>query len=249
MTSVAASLVCLEAPAVAEVEQSFGVAAATALARWRVRPGAIVTVVDLQRQYWRARLTALREDGGMLVPFCAFPRAVESPLRLVVAQALPERERFELILEKLTELGASCIAPFESARSSTVGERDARQRKSHRWPEVVRRAAIQCRRATIPELLPVASFAETLNFLEGCEMKFLCYEGEGTWTLREALGRSRPESLALLIGPEGGFAPAEVELARAAGFLPVSLGPRLLRTETAAIASAAVLQYALGDLG
>jgi 16S rRNA (uracil1498-N3)-methyltransferase len=74
------------------------------------------------------------------------------------------------------------------------------------------------------------------------------YEGEPVWTLSEALGELRPARVALLIGPEGGFAAAEVAAARAAGFLPVSLGPRILRTETAAIVAAALLQGLLGDL-
>lgn len=244
-----ATLIRLQTVAVSEQEAPFGTAAAAALQCWKVRTGAIVTVVDLHMQYWRARLTVLTEEGGVVIPFRKFTQPVESSLRLAVGQAIPEKERFELVLEKLTELGAGCIVPFESSRSATVVERDARQRKSHRWPEVVRRAAIQCRRAMIPELAPVCSFAEVLAEFSAAELKLLCYEGEGTWTLREALDRCRPESLAVLIGPEGGFASDEVEMARGAGFLPVSLGPRLLRTETAAIATVAVLQYALGDLG
>lgn len=244
-----ASLVRLDGTLVSEQEVPFGPQAAAALCCWQVRPGAIVTVVDAVQQCWRARLTSLHDQGGTLVPFSKYLNQQESPLRLEIGQAIPARERFELVLEKLTELGVSRIVPFVSARSSTVAERDARQRKSHRWPEVVRRAAIQSRRAMIPELAPACPLSKVLADLSNCEVKLVCYEGEGTWTLREALRNSRPHSLALLIGPEGGFTSVEIDQSRSAGFLPVSLGPRLLRTETAAIVSAAVLQFALGDLG
>lgn len=232
----------------AEAELHFGPEVAAALACWQARPGAIVTLVDGENLCWRARLTALTADGGSAVPFQRLLRPLESPLGLEIYQALPEKERFELVLEKLTELGATRIVPMVTSRSATVAERDAGQAKSHRWPEVVRRAAIQCRRAMIPELGACRDFAAVLAEAAGADLRLLLYEGEAGWTVREALRHQRPERVALLIGPEGGFAPAEVEAARNAGFLPISLGPRILRTETAAIAAAAALQYALGDL-
>ena len=152
------------------------------------------------------------------------------------------------MLQKLTELGAARIVPVESARSLTQTERDALQVKSHRWPEVVVRAAKQCRRAMLPELGEALPLADALEDAVAAELKLLFYEGEEQWTVREAIGSLRPQRIAVLVGPEGGFADSEVELAREAGFLPVSLGPRLLRTETAAIAATTLLQGLLGDL-
>lgn len=242
------SIARIDVVPVAEVELSFGVATAAALSGWQVRPGAIVTLVDAENLCWRARLTTLAEDGGTAVPFQRLPRPLESPVALEVYHALPEKERFELVLEKLTELGAARIVPMTTARSSTVAERDRGQKKSHRWPEVVRRAAIQCRRAMLPELVECVSFAAALEEIATADLRLFLYEGEPGWTLREALRGERPERIALLVGPEGGFSPEEFEQARAAGCLPVSLGPRILRTETAAIAACAAVQFALGDL-
>jgi 16S rRNA (uracil1498-N3)-methyltransferase len=141
------------------------------------------------------------------------------------------------------------MVPLESRRSATLEERDARQKKSHRWPEVIRKASRQCRRAMLPELMPVHNFAEALDCAAAAELKLMLYEGEVLWSFNEGFGSFRPQSVALLVGPEGGFSTTEVGQAQATGFMPVSLGPRMLRTETAAIVAAALLQSYLGDLG
>lgn len=242
------SLVRLAGIAQAEVPCLLSAAAVVALRHWRARPGMIVTVVDAAGAMWRGRLTELGDSGGILIPFQRSLRPLESSLQLTVYQALPEKERFELILEKLTELGVTRIVPMVSQHSSTPAARDAQQPKSHRWPEVLRRAAIQCRRATIPELGPCLDLAAVLADAENADLRLMLYEGEGTSSLKAVLAGGAGQQVALLVGPEGGFAPAEVATACAQGFLPVALGPRILRTETAAISAATVIQFALGDL-
>lgn len=242
------TLVQLSTVAFTGVACPFSATAAAALTHWRARPGMIVTIVDAAGEMWRARLTEFSENGGSLVPFQRAPRPLESLLQLTVYQALPEKERFELILEKLTELGVTRIVPFISRHSSTPEERDAKQQKSHRWPEVLRRAAVQCRRGMIPELGPCLPLADAFLSAQKSDLRLVLYEGEGTILLKKVLETSKEGSVALMIGPEGGFAPVEVSEARLHGFLPVSLGPRILRTETAAISAATLLQFALGDL-
>ena len=101
----------------------------------------------------------------------------------------------------------------------------------------------------LPQLMPVDSLSGALRSAASAELKLMLYEGAATWTLTEGFGSFKPRSVALMIGPEGGFSPEEVEKAQNEGFLPVSLGPRLLRTETAAIVAAALVQSYLGDLG
>ncbi len=214
---------------------------------WQARPGEALTVLAPEGQAYRARLLG-GEGGALVVPFepmAAFP---ESPLQLEVCQALPAKERFELVLQKLTELGVVRIVPFVSERSLTLAERDAGQKKSHRWPEVVRRAARQCRRARLPELSPVLDWAGMLDASRGAALQLMLYEGTaGARPL--AAGAVPPGGrVVLLVGPEGGFTSREVGEAQSAGFVPVALGPRILRTETAAIVGAALLQQALGDL-
>lgn len=244
-----ASLVRLASVPLLETEVILPAAAAQALRYWQARPGGIVTVVDPQQTCYRARLTSLEADQGRAIPFEKSRRPLESRVAIEVYQALPEKERFELILQKLTEIGVTRIVPYMSQRSTTLEERNAVQRKAHRWPEVILRAARQCRRAMLPELYPVVSWDEATYLASHAELKLMLFEGDAPWTLKETLNGARPDRVALFVGPEGGFAPEEVEDARESGFLPVSVGPRILRTETAAIVGAALLQYELGDLG
>jgi 16S rRNA (uracil1498-N3)-methyltransferase len=218
-----------------------------ALQSWQARIGEAFTVIDSQGDNWRARLSD-RDGIHYFIPFEKLPGPVESPVWITVFQAIPEKERFELVLQKLTELGVCRIVPMETARSITRDQRDAGQKKSHRWPEVLLKAARQCRRAMVPELAPVAGWEDTLSEASRVDSRMLLYEGNASWSLNELLYRQTPDSIALLIGPEGGFTEQEAEQAHGRGIVPVSLGPRILRTETAAIAAAAAVQYAVGDL-
>jgi len=243
-----ASLVRLELVPQLEVEIPLPQTALFALACWQARPGEVLSVVDPDMTAYRARITRIDPAGAACVPFQRLPGPVESPLRIEVYQSLPDRERFELVLQKLTELGVARMVPLESGHSTTLEELDARQKKSHRWPEVISKASRQCRRAMLPELMPVHTFTEALDRAAPTELKLMLYEGDVLWSFTEGFGSFRPQSVALLVGPEGGFSSTEVEEAQARGFLPVSLGPRILRTETAAIVAAALLQSYLGDL-
>ena len=241
------SLLRLPSVPVGECETALAPGSEAVLHCWAARPGEVLTAVDPEGTHWRLRLTAV--DGSASgVPFARLAHPSESCLSIDVYQALPEKERFELVLQKLTELGVNRIVPVVTQRSTTPAQRDAVQAKSHRWPEVILRAAKQCRRARLPELYPATSFAEVLELAVAAELKLMLYEGGETWSLAEALGSLRPEQVALLVGPEGGFSADELAAARAAGFLPVGLGPRILRTETAAIVGAALLQGLRGDL-
>lgn len=243
------SLVRLEHVPRLDVETHLSVEALQALASWQARPGEVMTLVDPEATAYRARIISLEPEKPCCLPFERLPAPVESPLAIEVYQSLPERERFELILQKLTELGVARIMPMETERSATLEERDSGQKKSHRWPDLIRRASRQCRRAMLPQLMPVDSLTGALRASASAELKLMLYEGAATWTLTEGFGSFKPRSVALMIGPEGGFSPEEVEKAQNQGFLPVSLGPRLLRTETAAIVAAALVQSYLGDLG
>lgn len=240
----------IQLPAVPQLDQELvlGLDAVKALDCWQGRCGEIFTVTDPQLGEYRARIIAIADSSVTLLPFEKIP-TTESQIRLELLQALPEKERFELIIQKATELGVARIVPFLSAKSISLAERDSQQKKSHRWPDVLLRAARQCRRAEIPELSPVLEWELALEQCGAAELALICYEGQGTWPLAEALHGFRGQRVALMVGPEGGFSAEEIEQARDRGVLPVGLGPRVLRTETAAIIAAGVIQFALGDLG
>lgn len=222
--------------------------AAGVLEAWRARPGEVFSVLDPDGTWWRARLDLSSGAPPRAVPFARLSTPPESPLEIDLFQAIPNRERFELVLEKAVEIGVSRILPFESRHSLTLAEREARQKKSHRWPELVRRAARQCRRGMLPELYPVLPWSEALDFSSQADVSILLYEGQAPRNFAHTLKEREAGRVALLIGPEGGFAPEEVALAQACGVLPVSLGPRILRTESAAVIAAALVQFIAGDL-
>lgn len=241
-----ASRICSDSCFVLEQEAALSALGRQALETWQARVGEIMTVMDGQQRYFRARITALDEVEARVVPFAELA-APESPLEICVYQALPDKERFELVLQKLTEIGVSRIVPFVSHRSATLEQRDAGQKKSHRWPDVLLRAGRQCRRAQLPELAEVHSWDELLASLPEWDVKLLLAEKGHAWSFQEGIGSGRPDRLALIIGPEGGFDGEEIEQAQQYGVVPVSLGSRILRTETAAIVAASLAQFCVGD--
>nr|WP_320115919.1 16S rRNA (uracil(1498)-N(3))-methyltransferase [uncultured Desulfuromonas sp.] len=229
-----------------EQEAAIGLAGRDALSIWQARVGEIVTVEDPFQQCYRARITDLDDADATVVPFEMID-AVESPVQICLCQALPEKERFELVLQKMTEIGVNRIVPFISQHSTTVEERDAGQKKSHRWPDVLLRAGRQCRRAELPELMAVCDFDTMLESLSDWDVKLLLSEKGAAWSFREGIGSARPDRIAVIVGPEGGFADAEIEQAQGRGVVPVSVGRRILRTETAAIVAATLAQFCVGD--
>jgi len=174
----------------------------------------------------------------------------ESPTKIILYQALPEKERMELIIQKATELGVYSIVPFKSKRSISLEERERKQPKAHRWQSIATKAAQQSRRGRVPPIEPYCDFSEALGYAEGSDLKILLWEKGSKNHLRDIL-RSEGDygKVALMVGPEGGFDLEEVQRAQEMGFKPITLGRRIMRTETAAILLVGIVQYELGDLG
>ena len=217
------------------------------------RKGSIVTLSDPRGIDFRGRVLRLSKERAWVLIFDLFPSPTESPLEIVLLQALPERERMELIIQKTTELGVSAIIPFKSERSISLEEREAKQRKAHRWQAIAIKAVQQSRRALVPEVEAYRPFQEALRFCSQSldreeTLRILLWEKDGG-SLKDLLKRSHPKKIYAMVGPEGGFTEEEVKSARKAEFFPVKLGQRMLRTETAAIVLVGILQYELGDLG
>lgn len=213
----------------------------------RGRPGTLLTLTDALGRDFRGRVLRVSKEKASIWVFSPFPSPTESPLEIILLQALPEKERMELIIQKTTELGVSRIIPFKSSRSISLEEREAKQKKAHRWQEIALRATQQSRRALVPRVEAYRSFDEALASCSGEGLRILLWEKEGE-SLREVLDRPRFQRVFGMVGPEGGFTEEEVAAARQAGFVAVKLGQRVLRTETAAITLVALLQYAWGDL-
>jgi 16S rRNA (uracil1498-N3)-methyltransferase len=168
---------------------------------------------------------------------------------LTLIQALTKGDKLDLVVQKATELGVNRIIPAASARSVPRLEAMRALGRRARWQKIARDAARQSGRTDVPEVEPVTQIEVALTAAPQTAFKVMMWEGARTHGLRQALPKTPPSQLVIVTGPEGGFAQAEVEAARAAGFEVCGLGPRILRTETAALVTLAILGFALGDLG
>jgi 16S rRNA (uracil1498-N3)-methyltransferase len=223
-------------------------AARTALGKWSPRPGQAVTVVSEEGRSYRARVLKLAPKSAELLVFEELKGPAESSLELFLLAALPDKERMELVIEKATELGVDLILPWKAERGISLDDREARQKKAHRWQTLALRAAKQCRRGSIPVIMPYADLDTALAMVQSAELKIALWEKAET-PLKAVLLPGAAKSIALLTGPEGGLTENEIIKVSGAGFLPASLGPRILRAETAALIALALAQFTLGDLG
>jgi 16S rRNA (uracil1498-N3)-methyltransferase len=151
----------------------------------------------------------------------------------------------DLAVRQATEMGVKRLIPFVSTYSEKIAPERAARRLA-RWQRQTQESLKTCQRLYLPEISPIKDFSQVLEGSE--EVKFICYEADRGGGLLDCLSQPRPAGVRVLIGPEGGFTPEEVTQARETGFQVVSLGPRRLRVETAALTAVALIQYAWGDL-
>jgi 16S rRNA (uracil1498-N3)-methyltransferase len=215
----------------------------------RLKPGDTVVVLDGQGMEYEVRLTAVgkSETVGQITASC---KATGEPAaELTLFQSLLVREKFEWVLQKGTEIGVAEFVPVLTSRG-LVRTKEIYEGKLDRWSRIVTEAAEQSHRGRVPKIEPVIPFADVFSRFVGFDRFLIAAPSQAT-TLHDVLqGIGRPDpSIALMIGPEGGFTDEEVALAHDKGAIPVGLGPRILRTETAAIVASALILYELGEMG
>ena len=174
----------------------------------------------------------------------------ESPLSLKLGLGLSRPAIMDLIVQKVTQLGVNEIIPVKTERAQSWWTSKRATSRIKRWERIAQEAARQSGRNLIPSIWSFTDFPQLLEQTEASELKLICWEEEEKNNLRQAFEvRGRIGQACVLIGPEGGFSSREVEQAASVGFQSISLGRRILRTETAAIMVISLLQYELGDLG
>ena len=212
----------------------------------RMNPGDAIAIFDGSGLEFSAELEA--DDAGNLVARIvdAYRPETEPSTRLTIIQGIPKGEKLELILQKCTELGASEFLIVSTERSVPKIPPDKADSRLERWRAVVREAAEQSGRVRLPPVDGVLPFREALDRVRGHSEILIAWEQERGAELFSMLRRLRDVTdITLVIGPEGGFAPSEVDAAIEVGAIPISLGARILRAETAAIAGTAMLVYGL----
>jgi 16S rRNA (uracil1498-N3)-methyltransferase len=213
----------------------------------RLRAGDEVALFDGRGAEYAATLDRVtRREVHARIHSPVVPRP-ESPLRIVLALSPLKGDRMELVVQKATELGVSAIQPVITVRTDAAARPALKGTRQERWDKVASGAAEQCGRAVVPEVRSTINLEQLIAAPFGGARLLLLETGEGRPF--SALGLGAPGEVLLLVGPAGGFEPAEVGRLVAAGFQAASLGPRVLRSETAAVAAVAVAQALWGDLG
>lgn len=201
----------------------------------RMKPGEHVTVCDMAGHDYE---TVVVSTGNTVILDITGvkPSENEPPYRAVVYQALVRGDRFDTVLQKATELGVYAIVPVITSRCTVkldIGSADCRK-KLDRWQRIVYEAAKQCGRGIIPTVREPMKYRDAVEDAARADMPLFCYEGEGTSPLPVCMDAvKKPETVSIMIGPEGGYAAEEAEYAAQTGMVMTGLGKRILRTETA----------------
>lgn len=210
----------------------------------RLKAGDPVICLDNQGNEVLGRLDQVNPDSCR-ASVIERRRADEPRVKLMMLLCLTQREKFEWMLQKCTEVGAAGFQPVISQRSLVQNKADTLA-KYERWQMILKEAAEQSNRGIIPQLLPPASLVEAVRSAAAAyPLRLIPWEDERESGIRALLSGVNATQAAMLIGPEGGFSTEEVQTAKTAGFIPVSLGRRILRMETAAVVSAALIFHEL----
>ena len=216
----------------------------------RMNPGEEVNVTDGSgEKVYRCAIAAIGEDTVELNIMWAQEKGMELPSKIYLFQGLPKSDKMELIIQKAVELGVYEIIPMATARAVVKLDQKKAAAKVKRWQAISESAAKQSKRLLIPEVKEPVKFSEALKLASDLDVRLIPYElAEGMDGTRQIIQSVKPgQSVAVFIGPDGGFEEAEVELAKEAGFQAITLGRRILRTETAGMTVLSILMYQLEE--
>lgn len=207
-----------------------------------------VSAMDGQGGRFLARIESVDGDHVVLRLMEALPEN-EAPVVITLYQGLPKADKLDFIVQKITELGAMRLVPVKMERCVVkLDDRDAKKRQE-RLEKIAHEATKQCKRAAMPEIAVAQSWKQALKDMQSQDLVIVPWEEAQGLRMKDVF-RSHPEKkrIGIVIGPEGGMSESEIALMKAVGVLPVTLGPRILRAETAAVVSVAMAQTLWGDL-
>lgn len=211
----------------------------------RMQAGQALLLFNGDGQDYHATITEAGKKHVQVAVTEAAENETESSLRVVLAQTLSKGDRMDYAVQKAVEMGVSEIVPLTTERCDVKLKGDREDKRLRHWQQVAISAAEQCGRARVPEIQPVMTVQQWLEHARACDLRLVLHHR----TEQSLNTLEKPSSIALMIGPEGGLTAEEIALAESHGFLPVALGPRVLRTETAPVAAIALCQWLWGDIG
>lgn len=215
----------------------------------RMAPGDEVTVSDGHGTDYFCRIAVMGRDEIELDIVDSWHSFVELPVKIYLFQGLPKADKMEWIIQKAVELGVYEIVPVITKRTVVKLDAKKEEKRRQRWQHIAESAAKQAGRALIPEVAPCMDFERALRVCHGLDSALIPYEkAEGMQHARDQVRAIHgSHSIGIFIGPEGGFEESEIEAAKAAGITPITLGRRILRTETAGLTMLSILMFELEE--
>lgn len=218
----------------------------------RMQPGEEIAVSNGEDgKEYRCGIEELREDEIICTLRFVKEDGVELPSKIYLFQGLPKADKMELIVQKAVELGVYEMIPVATKRAVVKLDEKKAKSKIARWQTIGEAAAKQSKRRIVPQIHDVMSFKEAVNYAKEMPIKFIPYElAEGMEKTRELISGLKPgQDIAIFIGPEGGFEESEIQTALENGIVPITLGKRILRTETAGFTVLSWIMYQLEGMG
>jgi 16S rRNA (uracil1498-N3)-methyltransferase len=205
-----------------------------------------VILCDSRGNQYTGRITGLDKKKAELEVMPALP-ARDSDVKITVACAIPKNSRMDDIVDYLTQLGATRIIPMQTERVVVKPGAAGADARIQRWRKIAGNAARQSQRSIIPDVEVITRFEDVISNSQKHDLKLIPHLSGDRRLIKDVMAGKNPQDIIVLIGPEGDFTPAEVELALHNGFIPISLGNTVLRVATAAIAAAAYIMFSLGE--
>ena len=215
----------------------------------RLKAGDGITIFDGSAKEYEGTIVELGSSAVLIqIQNTLSPRR-DSHLEITLAQSLLKGEKMDYLIQKATELGVKEIVPFFSSRSVPLLEKSRRLERHHRWEKIAIEASKQCGRGILPNVKPLQDYSEMLRSVSSDSLRLILWERGGV-SLKQILeGSTEKKRIFFIVGPEGGVSQEEVEESKEMGFIPITLGKRILRAETASLCLLSILQYEWGDIG
>ncbi len=211
----------------------------------RMKKGDSVTLCDGDGMFYDAILTNFSDKIVTAEILASYTASTEPTVQLTVFQGVPKNPKLETIIQKLTEIGAVRLVPMDTKRAVAKLDKSA---KVERLRKIAQEAAKQSKRGIVPEVTDSVPFKKAVEMAAQADLALIPYEEETVASLKSALRGKTPKTVSVMIGPEGGFDESEIRMAKEAGIQSVTLGKRILRTETAPLTVASIVLYELGEM-
>jgi len=216
---------------------------------FRLKPRDHILLIDGTGAEYEAEIVMCAKNRVQVAILRKSAPATESAIKITVGQGYLKDKKMDMLVRHLTEIGIARWMPVVTEFSVPTPDRKKTDARRERWTQIAREAVKQCGRTRVPEIMPPLCFSEALETLKDMDEKIIFNEKETVSLSKTFAGiASNPLNIFVFLGPEGGFSEQEVTAAKAGGFISASLGPRILRAETASLAAGTLIQHLFGDM-